>query len=1368
MERDIHGEMADQQIPVGQGVQIRFIGDLKENGKPRTRRSKQESYGVAIRVQGIDGQPFVVLNSGDKAKSSYGVQIKTQERYGNASPTSPPEYQGTNSRTRGMTRSISSESELPENPYGSRGYKQSGSQYSSTSDEEQNANPRSKTRGNEGSSTKPRPLQAFPREELRRSQSHNSLLDPVIDESYDYDQHYSERSSTIDTTYSQTSRDSALGRNSMNKTDSGYATVGYKPSTTRQSTPVSNKPMVPKKTVFPDSSSPNQPSDDIDTKPLSSVDSLITKFDVKGQVRGRTARRSNVLKEERKRSQSLDGRKTYHDTADSREVQTSDRSLPEQPRAEPVNTGNLSYNRQSLEREDINRTKLTNDWLVRNVEEPVIQKQQKNVQSELQLKSTPDLLKDQQSDGSDPTREMIYSILRDGSIESESTLRKRTSLLVEKLQFIQMTPVEDTRKKELERKVVELQRQLDEEVKQRMKLEASWERPKAGMQKLEIQLEESVEECNRLKELFEKKKNEMNVMSQELMEVRMSKEQVETKMRSLEDQLLDTKEELSQLRTKGGASPDKLALLKELQETQDEIDEVLLIRQKQEELLRQRERELTALKGALKEEVANHDKEMDRLRQQYQNDIQQLRKNMDNVSQDQLSLESERQKINQVVRNLQRELEESSEEINQWKDMFQKNKEELRSAKQELLQVKLEKEEFEDELKEMRDRFSLMQTELDQVKKSSVDPGETESVRKELQRVQDQLKQLSLEKQKHEESLHQRERELFAVKGALKEEVSGRDRQTEKLKEQFQKEAVQSKREYEELVKELQRVEDQLKQLSLEKQRVEDSLHQRERELSAVKGALKDEVSGHDRETEKLREKFQKETVQIRRDYDDLVKINKKLESEKAESERVRQMIENTLHESREENDDLRRKILGLEAQLKELKTFCDDLQRAESRLKDKIGKLEAERKQMEDTLGEATDQEQEFAMVKRDLESRLEEAQRSLKRLSLEYEELQDCYQEEMKQKDQLKKTKNELEEQKRLLDRSMDKLTRELDNMSNESRGSLQSLQAQLEEYKEKSRREVSEAQKQAKERAAEAERLQAGSIRLQEEVQRLKIALQESQAEKENAVLDKEMVSQRLQSLEQDIESKKRYQDDRSRQAKVMEDKVKRLEVELDEEKNTVELLTDRVNRSRDQMDQLRAELMQERSSRQDLECDKISLERQNKDLKNRLAGLEGQQKPSANVTQLEARLQEIQERLQVEEREKTGLLSSNRKLERKLKELNIQLEDERHQVNDQKDQLNLRVKALKRQVDEAEEEIERLEGLRKKAVREMEEQQEINDQLQARLKSMEKEAKRKPVRPAADDDLSSDGEFDSPYDPSSITSLLTESNLQTSSC
>ncbi|XP_073420727.1 cingulin isoform X1 [Dendrobates tinctorius] len=1350
MERRVHGEMAEQHLPVGQGVQIRFIDDLKENRKPKSIRSKQDSYGVAIRVQGIDGQPFVVLNSGDKTKSSYGVQIKTNNAYGNASSNSTPEYQGLSTRASQTVQSVSSELEMPANPYSSRTYHQTGSQYSSTSDEEQISRPRSK----------PRALQPARREELRRSQSHGSLLDAEQEDSYGYDGHYSERSSTLDTTYSQSSG----SRGSLKKTGNGEVTTGkYKPATSQQ--PTSFSCSLERRNGFPTSTSPKLPSEDIDTKPLSSVDSLINKFDNPVQMRGRTARRSQAMKDERKRSQSLDGRKSQQDTTDYREVQTTERRVQLSHRQD-----NQAFDRASLEREGVNKTLLTKEWLAQTLEEPLPQSRQRTVPSELQLKSTPDLLKGQQQD--DPTREMVYSILRDGSNESDAFLRKKTSLLLEKLQSFQASPGDNTRivdsQKDLERRVSELKQQLDDEMKQRMRLEAS--HPKTSTQRLEIQLEESVEECRKLKELLEKKKNELNSMSQELIEVRMSKEQVETKLRSLEGKFQDAKEEVNQMRLKG-ATGDKHSLLKELQEMQEELDAVLQIRHRQDDLLRQKERELTALKGVLKEEVANHDQELERVREQYQNDVKQLRKNMDNVSQDQLSLESERQKINQVVRNLQRELEESSEEINQWKEMFQKNKEDLRKTKEEVLQLKLEKEESEDELNEMKNRFSIVQGELNQVRKGSVDVEEAEVTRKELQRFQEQVKQLMQEKQRLDETLHQRDRELSALKGALKEEVSGHDQDVEQLREQFNRELHESKKEYDEHMRELQQFQDQVKPLMQEREQLEDSLYQRDRELSALKKALKEEASSHDREAEKMCEKFNRDLQQTKRDYEDLLKVKKKLEDEKADAEHMRQVIETTLQDTREENDDLRRKILGLEAQVKELKTFCDDLQRAETRLKDRMGRMESERKKMEESLGEATNQGQEFAIERREMENRLDEAQRNLKRLTLEYEELQECYQEEIKQKDQLKKTKNELEDQKRLLDKSMDKLTRQLDSMSHESRDSLELLQAQLEEYKEKARKEMSDSQKQAKEKAAEAERLQINVNRLQEEVQRLKIAHQESQAEKESAVLDTELVSQRLQSLEQDIESKKQVQDDRSRQVKLLEDKMKRLEVELDEEKNSVELLTDRVKRSRDQMEQLRAELMQERTRRQDLECDKISLERQNKDLKNRLSGIEGQQKPNSSVSQLETKLQEVQERLQQEEREKNTIQSSNRKLERKLKELNIQLEDERLQVNDQKDQLNLRVKALKRQVDEAEEEIERLEGLKKKAQRELEEQHEINEQLQSRLKSMEKESRRKPVRPAADDDdddLSSDGDFDRSYDPSSITSLLTESNLQTSSC
>lgn len=73
--------------------------------------------------------------------------------------------------------------------------------------------------------------------------------------------------------------------------------------------------------------------------------------------------------------------------------------------------------------------------------------------------------------------------------------------------------------------------------------------------------------------------------------------------------------------------------LQDLMSCQTQLMEVSQLRQRLEETLRQRERELTALKGALKEEVANHDKEIENLREQYSKDMEKLRGSMEQVSQ---------------------------------------------------------------------------------------------------------------------------------------------------------------------------------------------------------------------------------------------------------------------------------------------------------------------------------------------------------------------------------------------------------------------------------------------------------------------------------------------------------------------------------------------------------------------------------------------------------------------------------------------------------------------------------------------------------------------------------------------------------------
>ncbi len=56
-----------------------------------------------------------------------------------------------------------------------------------------------------------------------------------------------------------------------------------------------------------------------------------------------------------------------------------------------------------------------------------------------------------------------------------------------------------------------------------------------------------------------------------------------------------------------------------------------------------------------------------------------------------------------------------------------------------------------------------------------------------------------------------------------------------------------------------------------------------------------------------------------------------------------------------------------------------------------------------------------------------------------------------------------------------------------------------------------------------------------------------------------------------------------------------------------------------------------------------------------------------------------------------------------------------------------QLALKVKALKRQVDEGESELERIDGLRRKAQRDLEEQLELKEALQTRVTALETELK-----------------------------------------
>ncbi|XP_072527249.1 cingulin-like protein 1 isoform X2 [Salminus brasiliensis] len=683
--------------------------------------------------------------------------------------------------------------------------------------------------------------------------------------------------------------------------------------------------------------------------------------------------------------------------------------------------------------------------------------------------------------------------------------------------------------------------------------------------------------------------------------------------------------------------------------------------------------DLSAQAKALQEQKVELEKEISHLRTQ-----------LEDESKKQKGLSEAQEKAGAGLKDLQKELELSQAECGKLRDKLAKTEADLRTTLEELFQVKMEREQYQTEIRDLQDQLSEMHDELDGAKRSQLDSAEKES-------MMEDMVQLKLD----------------------------------------------------------------LQDVLLAKEEQEDVLRRRERELTALKGALKEEVSTHDQEVDKLREQYEKELRKLQASVEEAKQSNVTVCKEKAEVDVARGAAEGQVQRLSQEVERLRRRAQELENEVAKLNRIIDEAKLQESRLGERANRLEKEKRQLEESLAEVREEEEEMSRANRALTARLEDVQRNLTKMVQEHRDLEERLKEEKSQKEKFKSTKNEIEEERRLLDRTVEKLQREMSEIVEASQSSTQELQEQIDAYKEKNRRELAELQKQLRDGGVELEKSRLNAKSLQEELAQLEEDLRQCKREKDEAEQKAKALEQKVFELQVDADTKVQSSD-KSRQIKLMEDRISQLEMDLDEERQSGDLLMERIDRGREQVDQLRNELLQERANKQDLECDKIALDRQNKDLKSRIAHLESSQKSSKEglVAQLESRIQELEERLEGEERDRANLQLVNRRLERKVKEMMMQMDEEQHSLQDQKDQLNLRLKALKRQMDEAEEEIDRLEHGKKKLQRDLEEQQEANEQLQNQLKALRSEMRRKsnsaPLLNNLDDedddedDISTDGE------------------------
>ncbi|XP_068071106.1 cingulin isoform X4 [Danio rerio] len=678
--------------------------------------------------------------------------------------------------------------------------------------------------------------------------------------------------------------------------------------------------------------------------------------------------------------------------------------------------------------------------------------------------------------------------------------------------------------------------------------------------------------------------------------------------------------------------------------------------------------------------------------------------------------------------NMKTELEQAFGRNTQLQQQLDKSRRELQENQDQMVELRMDREGAESRLRQQEDQLAQLQEELRRTLENS---PQSDSMQLDLLTVQAELSESQLLRQKLEDTLRQRERELTALKGALKDEVASHDKEMEALREQFSQD-MDALRHSMETVSQ--------SQLEIEEER---------QKVNASILAMEEELEGYKEQSEQWKKQFSSANQEL-------------LKAQQGKRELEEKLLAVVKQTDETDSNSVMKPLVS--DQTKDPESNLE-LQEANARLRERIARMTRLHSSVPDSSSSDALEEEN-----RSLKTQLEESRRAASRLGVEKEELNRRLEEREREREALRRGKSDLEEQKRLLDRSLDKINKEMESMMGDSRQSVQVLQSQLEEFRDRSRRELQDAQRLSKDRLVELQRAQALLKTTQEEVSRVKKELLSCTEERDSTQLDKELLSSRLKNMETELQTDRSSQTDRSREIRLLEDKVKTLEIELDEEKSGAELLNERITRCREQVDQLRSELMQERSARHDLEMDKSALERQIKELKSRIADMGTQSRPSAGVTMLENKVQELEDRLRSEEREKNTIQAAQRRLDRKLKDVTATLDQERNQHAEQRDQLSLRVKALKRQLDESEGEVERLEGVRRKVLRELEEQRELQAALQAKVNAMDNELKRKiqqSRRSTLGSTLSSDEE-DNYSDTKSITSILTDSPLQTTSC
>uniref|UniRef100_A0A671RLH1 Myosin-9-like n=1 Tax=Sinocyclocheilus anshuiensis TaxID=1608454 RepID=A0A671RLH1_9TELE len=850
---------------------------------------------------------------------------------------------------------------------------------------------------------------------------------------------------------------------------------------------------------------------------------------------------------------------------------------------------------------------------------------------------------------------------------------------------------------------------LRREEKQRQELEKNRRKLEGDSTELHDQIAELQAQIAELRAQLAKKEEELQEALARIEEEAAQKNLAQKKIRELEAQLNELQEDLELERAaRAKAEKHRRDLGEELEALKTELEDTLDSTATQQELRTKRETEVAQLKKTLEEEAKVHEQVVAEMRQKHSQAFDELNEQLEQVKRNKVSVDKTKQALESERNELQIELQT----LMQGKGDSEHRR---KKAETQLQELQVKHAESERQRSEFAEKAAKLQAELDNVNtllseaegKSIKATKDCSSVESQLQDVQEVLQEETRQKLSLNTRLRQLEDEQNSLREQLEEEEEAK-RNLEKQMSTMQAQLTDMKKKVEQEASFLESTEETKKRV--------------QRDLEAVTLRLDERCTAYDK-LDKTKTRLQQELDDMLVDQDHLRQIVSNLEKkqkkfdqmlaeEKSISGRYAEERDRAEAEAREKET----RVLALARELETLTDLKDELDRTNKLLraemedlvssKDDVGKsvhdLEKSKRSMEQQLEEMKTQLEE-------LEDELQATEDAKLRLEVNMQAMKAQYERDLQGRDELG------EEKKR-------QLLKQANKNRDEALKQLKKVQAQMKDLLrelEDTRLSREEILAQSKENEKKVKSMEAEMIQLQEELAAAERAKRQAQQERDE--LQDEINNQAAKGC---LGSEERRR---------LEARIAQLEEELEEEQNNTELVNDRLKRALLQTDQINVELTAERSTCQRLEGARSQMERQNKELKLKLTELEGtvKSKYKATIVALEAKIGQVEEQLDVETKERQQASKLVRRAEKKLKEVILQVDDERRnteQFKDQSEKLNSRMKQLKRQLEEAEEEAQRANANRRKLQRELEDASESADAMNREVNSLKSKLRR----------------------------------------